>query len=146
LKLNLEKYGKNLAKSEKLDEDEMVLVERNSESVEISSHDILPGDIIYLWSGAKVFADIILIKTTDLVISRIGSGNRNCGQKFERKEIEKKENIQGSKENSLLDAENAIFYGDSVFSGDGKGLVIRTGDARVFYMLDGSLKFVPYLA
>jgi Ca2+-transporting ATPase len=100
------------------------VVLRDDTEEEISSEKVVQGDIILLTAGSKVPADMRLIEANDLTIDE----SMLTGESVPViKEIHTfhKENV------SLGDQKNMAFAGTSVVRGQGKGVVVATGDNTV---------------
>ncbi len=92
---------------------------------EINSEELVPGDVVILYSGIRVPADIRLIHTTELKIDEsILTG--------ESLPVEK--HYHTIKEENLTygDQKNMAFTGSIVVSGRAKGVVVETGMNTVF--------------
>ncbi|MCX7724708.1 MAG: cation-transporting P-type ATPase [Thermodesulfovibrio sp.] len=92
---------------------------------EINSEELVPGDVVLLYSGIRVPADIRLIHTVELRIDEsILTG--------ESLPVEK--HYHTIKEDSLTygDQKNMAFMGTIVVSGRAKGVVVATGINTVF--------------
>lgn len=92
---------------------------------EINSEELVPGDVVILYSGIRVPADIRLIHTTELRIDEsILTG--------ESLPVEK--HYHTIKEENLTygDQKNMAFMGSIVVSGRAKGVVVETGMNTVF--------------
>jgi Ca2+-transporting ATPase len=101
-----------------------IVVLRDDTEEEISSEKVVQGDIILLTAGSKVPADMRLIEANDLTIDE----SMLTGESVPViKEIHTfhKENV------SLGDQKNMAFAGTSVVRGQGKGVVVATGDNTV---------------
>jgi Ca2+-transporting ATPase len=97
---------------------------RNGIEKEISSEDLVPGDIVLLASGSKVPADIRLFKILELRTDEaILTGESLPADKTTSKI--KEENL------SLGDQKNITFMGTIVLNGRGMGVVVSTGRSTV---------------
>jgi Mg2+-importing ATPase len=93
---------------------------RHGRSREIKIIEIVPGDIVDLFAGDMIPADIRLISCKDLFINQASlTGESFPAEKFAGP-------IQ-SKSRSPSDLQNIAFMGSSVVSGTGLGVVIKTG-------------------
>jgi magnesium-transporting ATPase (P-type) len=94
-------------------------VRRDRREQEISSEEVVPGDIIYLESGLKVPADMRLLDVSNLTIDEsFLTGESMAAKKYTcilRQDIGVSERI------------NIAFAGSTVMSGRGLGIVIGTG-------------------
>lgn len=115
-----------------------VKVVRNRKLVQISSDNIVPGDILLLQEGDKVPADIRLITSNTLSVDNsILTGESEPQFKDALKRISKLEK-------DVLDFQNLVLAGSSVISGKGRGIVLATGKytqfARVVELIDETEK------
>ena len=92
----------------------LVRVKRDGTEKLISSHHLVPGDIIILGSGDKIPADIQIIECYDL----------NTDEKTLTGETHLQ--IKNAGKNSS-DSESQLFAGTIIVSGEALGLVIKTG-------------------
>lgn len=92
---------------------------------EINSEELVPGDIVLLYSGIRVPADIRLIHTVELKIDEsILTGESLPVEKHHH--TIKEENL------TYGDQKNMAFMGTIVVSGRAKGVVVETGMNTVF--------------
>lgn len=101
-----------------------IKVVRNCKEQEIESRYIVPGDIMVLEEGDKISADAILIEANSLFVNmstlngestpalRIAEPETSCERE--------------------LEADNIVFAGTSVISGNGLGVVYATADGTEF--------------
>ncbi|WP_353684643.1 HAD-IC family P-type ATPase [Thermodesulfovibrio sp. 3907-1M] len=98
---------------------------RDAVEREISSEELVPGDIVLLYSGIRVPADIRLIHTVELKIDEsILTGESLPVEKHHH--TIKEENL------TYGDQKNMAFMGTVVVSGRAKGVVVETGMNTVF--------------
>jgi Ca2+-transporting ATPase len=97
---------------------------RENREKEISSEELVPGDIVLLTSGAKVPADLRLSHTLELKIDE----SMLTGESLPAEKITKL-----IKENNLSpgDQRNMAFMGTVVVNGRGRGVVVTTGSQTV---------------
>jgi len=97
---------------------------RENREKEISSEELVPGDIVLLTSGAKVPADLRLSHTLELKIDE----SMLTGESLPAEKITKP-----IKENNLSpgDQRNMAFMGTAVVNGRGRGVVVTTGSQTV---------------
>ncbi len=93
---------------------------RDGHNVSVSSHDLVPGDIIFLEAGNHVPADMRLLEAVNLQVDEAAlTGESQAAQKNAAMKLEK--NIP------LGDRKNTAFMGTTVTYGRGRGVVIGTG-------------------
>lgn len=100
-------------------------VYRNGRAMEIKIREIVPGDIVDLFAGDMIPADLRIISCKDLFINQAAL----TGESFP---IEKTAEPIQPKNNSLSELSNIAFMGSSVVSGTGLGVVVKTGTATQF--------------
>jgi len=100
-------------------------VYRNGKSKEIKMREIVPGDIVDLFAGDMIPADLRIIFSKDLFLNQASL----TGESFPVEKIA--EPIQ-SKGTSVSGLTNIAFMGSSVVSGTGLGVVVKTGLATQF--------------
>jgi Ca2+-transporting ATPase len=92
---------------------------------EVNSEEVVPGDIVVLYSGIRVPADIRLIHTVELKIDEsILTGESLPAEKHHH--TLKEENL------TYGDQKNMAFTGTIVVSGRAKGVVVETGMNTIF--------------
>ncbi len=96
------------------------LVVRDGDRVEVPSGQVVPGDLVLLQSGDKVPADIRLIADKELKIDESALTGESLP-------VDKRINII-EVDAVLADRVNMSYAGTLVTSGQGKGIVIATGD------------------
>jgi len=99
-------------------------VVRNGKEQEVDSEELVPGDIVLLSSGAKVPADMRLIKTLEARIDEaMLTGESIPASKITA--LIKEENLTPG------DQKNMSFMGTIVVSGRARGVVVETGGQTV---------------
>jgi len=98
---------------------------RNGKSREVKIREIVPGDIVDLFAGDMIPADLRIISCKDLFINQASL----TGESFPAEKVPGP--IQ-SKGPSPSEATNIAFMGTSVVSGTALGLVIKTGLSTQF--------------
>lgn len=94
-------------------------VTRNGKEKTINAEELVPGDLVWLESGAKVPADIRLIETHSLEIDEsFLTGESLAAKKQTDAVLENK---------AVADQTNMAFAGATVMVGRGKGIVVATG-------------------
>ena len=101
-------------------------VYRGGRSKEIPIRQIVPGDIVDLFAGDMIPADLRIIQAKDLFVNQASLTGESLP-------VEKTINgIHSTKGSSASDSTNIAFMGSSVVSGTGLGVVIRTGLSTQF--------------
>lgn len=94
-------------------------VQRNGHFREIDSSELVPGDLVWLESGARVPADIRLVSAHGLRVDQsLLTGESVPVEKTPIEHLEEK--LPAS------DHENMVFSGSTVFQGKGSGIVVGT--------------------
>ena len=99
----------------------IAIVWRNGEKSEINATLLVPGDIVEVPSGLSVPADIVVIKSTDMKVNN--SSLTGESEELLRDPKEKAQNI--------FESNNVAFFGTTCTSGNGTGIVFKTGDDTV---------------
>lgn len=107
-------------------------VYRNGKPKEIKMRGLVPGDIVDLFAGDMIPADLRIISCKDLFINQASL----TGESFP---VEKISDPINPKSNSPVDMVNVAFMGSSVVSGTALGVVIKTGMGTQFGMLSKKL-------
>ncbi|MCG4578653.1 cation-transporting P-type ATPase [Clostridium cochlearium] len=119
--LTLEEFkeGKSLLEFEKLNSKDSLVV-RNGKQIKISSEELVPGDIILLYQGDIVPADIRIIKSNSLKVKEGAvTGQGNTVEKYSTK-IE-------DEDINLNQMGNILFKTSIIIEGNCKGIVVETG-------------------
>ena len=104
-------------------------VTREGITKEIPIDEVVPGDIVNLSTGDMIPADARLLWTKDLFINQSSlTGESLPVEKYVANESEGEE----PKNVTALDFENLAFMGTDVLSGQGKALVLKTGQSTFF--------------
>jgi Ca2+-transporting ATPase len=111
---------------------------RDGREKEISSVDLVPGDIVFLSSGSKVPADLRLFKTIGLKVEEAMLTGES---------IPAEKNISTIKEDNLTpgDQKNIAFTGTVVVNGRAKGVVVETGQRTVLGQIAKEVREVSAL-
>lgn len=104
-----------------------ISVQRNRKERELSTKELVVGDVINVTAGDIVPADVRLLKSKDLFCS-------SASLNGESKPVEKIANQKptSAELESYLDYPNVIYEGTTIVSGSGTGVVFATGDRTVF--------------
>ncbi|MBI5390334.1 magnesium-translocating P-type ATPase [Candidatus Woesearchaeota archaeon] len=100
-------------------------VHRSGKVLEVKINEIVPGDIVDLFAGDMIPADIRLISCKDLFINQ----SSLTGESFP---VEKDAAPLDPTGKSISDQKNMAFMGSSVVSGTALGVVIKTGISTQF--------------
>ncbi|WP_430536183.1 magnesium-translocating P-type ATPase [Listeria rocourtiae] len=97
---------------------------RNGMQREIPIIDVVPGDIVFLSTGDIIPADARIIEAKDLFINQSPlTGESIPVEKF----------AEATEKNlSIFERDNLAFMGTDVISGQGKALILKTGDNTIF--------------
>lgn len=109
---------------------------RNGKSREVKIREIVPGDIVDLFAGDMIPADLRIISCKDLSINQASL----TGESFP---VDKVFAPIQPKSKSASELTNIAFMGSSVVSGTGLGVVIKTGLATQFGALSRRLAAMP---
>ncbi|MEG0627598.1 MAG: magnesium-translocating P-type ATPase [Enterococcus sp.] len=102
-------------------------ITRNGETKEIPMDEVVPGDILTLATGDMIPADAVLIWTKDLFVNQSSlTGESMPVEKFVPKEA------AVADEMTALDLTNLVFMGTDVLSGQGKAIILKTGQQTFF--------------
>jgi Mg2+-importing ATPase len=105
---------------------------RNGKAKEVKIREITPGDIVDLFAGDMIPADLRIISCKDLFINQASL----TGESFP---IEKVTEPIHPKSKAMSELTNIAFMGSSVVSGTGLGVVVKTGIATQFGELSRKL-------
>ncbi|CAB4389242.1 unnamed protein product [Rhizophagus irregularis] len=101
---------------------------RESKLLQIEASNLVPGDIVFVKMGDKVPADLFMFTAVDMKVDN----STLTG------ESEPQERVKTTSTNkNPLEASNLCFSGTIVVSGEGYGIVIRTGDSTVLGQVAG---------
>ncbi|MCG3203620.1 MAG: Calcium-transporting ATPase [Elusimicrobia bacterium] len=110
-----------------------VKVRRNGRVFEISSRDIIPGDVVFLEAGNLVPADGRLIETVNL-------RTQESSLTGESEPIDKDAHSVSAPDSPLGDRRNMVFRGTLVASGRGQFIVTETGMATQLGHIAGMMQ------
>jgi P-type Mg2+ transporter len=100
-------------------------VYRDGKQQEIKMREIVPGDIVDLFAGDMIPADMRIISCKDLFINQSSLTGESTP-------IDKTSEPIQSKSKSITEVTNIAFMGSSVVSGTALGVVVKTGVATQF--------------
>lgn len=108
-------------------------VYRGGKPKEVKMRELVPGDIVDLFAGDMIPADLRIISCKDLFVNQ----SSLTGESFP---LEKTSFVvNGSASSVSLEHSNIAFMGSSVVSGTGIGVVVKTGVATQFGALSQKL-------
>lgn len=93
---------------------------RSGKSKEIRIREIVPGDIVDLFAGDMIPADLRVISCKDLFVNQATLTGESLP-------VEKTSQVPETKNAGLSDLPNIVFMGSSVESGTALGLAVKTG-------------------
>ena len=102
-----------------------VTVYRDKKEKEINIRDLVPGDIVLLFPGDMVPADLRIISSNELFINQSSLTGESIP-------VRKTPDILDTTSDSISGLNNLAFMGSSVVSGNGLGLVTNTGLSTEF--------------
>ncbi|MBE9388942.1 magnesium-translocating P-type ATPase [Vagococcus salmoninarum] len=106
-------------------------ITRDGVTTEIPMDEVVPGDIVSLSTGDMIPADAVLIWTNDLFVNQSSlTGESMPIEKFVEAGIDQ-EKIK-SDDLTALDMEDLVFMGTDVLSGQGRAIILRTGEGTFF--------------
>lgn len=111
-------------------------VYRSGKAKEIPIRNIVPGDIVDLFAGDMVPADLRIMSCKDLFINQAAL----TGESFP---VEKTVDVLMPKNGTAPERTNVAFMGSSVVSGTALGVAIKTGLATQFGELSRRLATIP---
>jgi len=100
------------------------VVQRDGKKKEVAQEDIVPGDILILKSGDKIPADGRLVESEGLEINQASLTGEWEPDLKEEKVI--------SEDLTLADRDNMVYAGTSIEKGQGKAVVVATGEDSEF--------------
>ena len=123
-----ESYRSNKA-AEKLREivETTTTVIRDNKEINIPVKNVTLGDIVLLFAGSIIPADLRIIESKDLYVGQASLTGESDNIK---KTVELENNQEGL--DSISDFDNICFMGTNVISGSAKGVVIKVGDSTYF--------------
>lgn len=103
------------------------MVIRNGEEKEITTEEVVPGDIIKIVQGDKIPADARIIKSSSLRVNE----SSLTGESVSSTKVEEGENALAD-DISIGERKNMIYNGTFVTMGSGKAVVVNTGGNTEF--------------
>ena len=95
-------------------------VYRNGKPKEVNINELVPGDIVDLFAGDMIPADLRILSCKDLFLNQATLTGESMP-------LEKTSKPLGKKPGSITEMTNIAFMGSSVVSGTGLGVVVKTG-------------------
>lgn len=108
-----------------------VRVKRDGKVFEISSEELVLGDIVFIESGRKIPADIRLIETKNLLIDESFLTGESIAAE--------KNNALLDEKTTVADRSNMAFAGAATVTGRGMGIVVATGAMTEIGMISRSI-------
>ena len=110
------------------------LVLRDGKETEIRMSEVVPGDVVLLYAGSIIPADLRLLAAKDFFVSQSALTGESMP-------VEKSTEIDKSKGagHSAWELPNACYLGSSVNSGSARGLVVNTGVSTLFGSISTTL-------
>eukprot|EP00775_Hariotina_reticulata_P010475 gene10475-10633_t len=93
-------------------------VARDGQEIKVDAHDLVPGDLVRLYLGDRVPADIRIIESFDL---KVECSSLTGESDLVPATVDKKHDIPA-------EARNLVFMSSLCMNGEGRGIVVRTGD------------------
>ena len=107
---------------------------RDGSIVILDAEELVPGDVVDLSDGDQVPADIRIVSANDLKVD-------NSSLTGESEAVDRTPDLARTAEGKLitvpLEAQNLVFYTTIVTAGQGRGVVIGTGDKTVMGQIAG---------
>ena len=106
--------------------------------VRVPSTELVPGDVVLLASGDKVPADLRLVGTRDLQVAEAALTGESTS-------VEKTAEAQLAPETLLADRANMVYASTLVTYGQGRGVVVATGDHTEIGRISEMISAAPSL-
>ncbi|KAI8977317.1 hypothetical protein BDF20DRAFT_836135 [Mycotypha africana] len=100
---------------------------RDSKVQQIGAADLVVGDVVLVRMGDKIPADLYIFAASDLKVDNSPLTGESDPQ----------ERGPHNTQKNVLEAENIVFNGTLAVSGEGYGIVVRTGDSTVLGQIAG---------
>lgn len=91
---------------------------REGKRREVPAVDLVPGDLVDIGTGDNIPADVVLIKASEMKVNNASLTGES--EEILRQPEEKAKNI--------FESPNVAFFGTACTSGNGIGIVFKTGD------------------
>ncbi len=101
------------------------LVLRDGREQEIRISEVVPGDIVILYAGSIIPADLRLLMVKDFFVSQSALSGESMA-------VEKAAEAGPAADHAAGDLANACFLGSNVTSGTARGIVVNTGTRTLF--------------
>ena len=98
---------------------------RDGKETEVRISKVVPGDIVLLFAGSIIPADLRLLSAKDFFVAQSALSG-------EAMAVEKTPDAFPSQESTVFDLANACFLGTTVTSGTARAVVINTGARSIF--------------
>ena len=108
---------------------------RDGQSQEISTEEVVPGDIIMLCAGKNIPGDCLVLESKDLSVNEAAL----TGETYP---VDKLNGVLPA-ETGLNQRTNSLYMGTNVISGTGKAVVVHTGKETEFGKVSERLKLRP---
>jgi Ca2+-transporting ATPase len=113
-------------------------VVRAGQTVRVPSTELVPGDVVLLASGDKVPADLRLVATRDLQVAEAALTGESTS-------VEQTAEAQLAPETVLADRANMAYASTLVTYGQGRGVVVATGDHTEIGRISEMISATPSL-
>ncbi|XRB13570.1 sodium/potassium-transporting ATPase subunit alpha [Pseudoscourfieldia marina] len=107
---------------------------RDGGIVKIDALELVPGDVVEFTDGDQVPADIRVVKCNDL---KVDNSSLTGESEPQERVTGLAKDSDGNEITTVLEATNLLFYTTIINSGNGKGVVIGTGDHTVMGQIAG---------
>lgn len=108
---------------------------RDGGEIEAAADAIVPGDVVVLSAGSTIPGDCRLLESKDLFVNE----SALTGESFP---VEKQPGLAGA-DSPLSKRTNVLYQGTHVVSGEGRGVVVSTGEETELGKIGGRLRLRP---
>jgi Ca2+-transporting ATPase len=98
---------------------------REGKEQEISTSDVVVGDLIILSSGVRVAADALLMESSGLLVNEATLTGESLP-------VKKQTEVEVAKNSNLAEKVNCVFSGTTILDGEGKAIVLAVGQQSEF--------------